>query len=194
MTTGERIKVARKKAGMTQAQLSEQSGIAAISIHQYEAGKRQPQIERLLRVASVLHVPIEQLIDVETASEYTKEVIKLSKAHTTEDEPHGPWGLSLERKLEAVGCSIGFYEEDAYIWINYPDGTLEVTEAELAELDKSTDSFIRFKLQELRENHPNDFKPKRRRTVAPQDTPEPQEGKDTTPPPDGPQRPPEGQE
>ena len=38
MTTGERIKEARKKAGMTQAQLSERSGIAAISIHQYEQG------------------------------------------------------------------------------------------------------------------------------------------------------------
>ena len=192
MTTGERIKEARKKAGMTQAQLSERSGIAAISIHQYEAGKRQPQIERLLRVASVLDVPIEQLIDMETASEYTKEVIKLSKAHTAEDEPHGPWGLGLERKLAAVGCSIGFYEEDAYIWINYPDGTLEVTDAELQELDESTDSFLRFKLQELREKHPNDFKPKRRRTAPPQDTPAPQEGKDTTPPSEASQEPPEG--
>ena len=162
MTTGERIREARKKAGMTQAQLSEQSGIAAISIHQYEAGKRQPQIERLLRVASILNVPIEQLVDMETASEYTKAVIKMSKADTAEEEePSGPWGLALEQKLAAVGCSIGTYEEDAYIWINYPDGTLEVTEEELQELDQSTDSFLRFKLQELREKHKDSFRPKK---------------------------------
>lgn len=193
MTTGERIKEARKRAGMTQAQLSEQSGIAAISIHQYEAGKRQPQIERLLRVASVLNVPIEQLVDTETASEYTKAVIKMSKAHTAEDEPHGPWSLGLERKLAAVGCSLGFYEEDAYIWINYPDGTLEVTDTELQALDESTDSFLRFKLQELREKHPNDFRTKRRRREPPIALAEPQEGTDTTPPLDEPETLPNGE-
>lgn len=98
---------------------------------------------------------------METASEYTKTVIKMSKAHATEEEPAGPWGLALEQKLAAVGCSIGTYEEDAYIWINYPDGTLEVTEAELRELDQSTDSFLRFKLQELRERHPDSFTPRK---------------------------------
>ena len=196
MTTGERIKEARKRAGMTQAQLSEKSGIAAISIHQYEAGKRQPQIERLLRVASVLNVPIEQLVDMETASEYTKAVIEMSKSHTAEDEPHGSWGLGLEQKLAAVGFSIGFYEEGACVWINYPDGTLEVTDAELRELDQSTDSYLRFKLQELRERHSDDFRPKRKCPQGPQErpqsTPPPQEGKDTAPPPDAPETAPEG--
>lgn len=156
-----------------------------------------------MRVAAVLNVPIEQLVDMETASEYTKMVIKMSKAHTTEDEPAGPWGLALEQKLESAGCSIGTHEDDAYIWINYPDGTLEVTEAELRELDQSTDSFLRFKLQELRDRHPDSFRPKRKRkeqaqeppTAPPQSTPAPQESKDTSSaetPPEGPQEPPEG--
>lgn len=177
---------------MTQAQLSEQSGIAAISLHQYEAGKRQPQIERLLRVAQVLNVPIEQLVDMENASEYTKTVIRMSKTRTAE-EPSGPWGLALEQKLAAVGFSIGTNEEDAYIWINYPDGTLEVTDAELRELDQSTDSFLRFKLQELRERHPNDFRPKRKRpSEGGRATPAPPEGQSTTPASNTPESPSEG--
>lgn len=63
MTTGERIKAARKKAGITQAQLAEQSGVATISIHQYEAGKRNPQLEPVLRIASALGVSVDSLID-----------------------------------------------------------------------------------------------------------------------------------
>lgn len=107
--------------------------------------------------------------------------------------PSRPWAFSLIEKLGSVGYSIGTYEEDAYLWINYPDGTLEVTEEELRELDQSTDSFIRFKLQELRDRHPYRFRPKQgHQEQAPQSTPAPQEGTDTTPPVDGPQEPPEG--
>ena len=65
MTTGQRIKAARKKAGLTQKELAEQSGVAAISIHQYEAGKRHPQLEQLLRIATALQVSIQELMDPE---------------------------------------------------------------------------------------------------------------------------------
>lgn len=60
-----------------------------------------------------------------------------------------------------MGCSIGFYEEDAALWINYPDGTLEVTEEELKALNDSADSFLRFKLAELKESRKADFRPKK---------------------------------
>lgn len=63
MTTGERIKAARKRAGVTQAQLAEQSGVAAISIHQYEAGKRNPQLEPVLHIANALGVPVQELVE-----------------------------------------------------------------------------------------------------------------------------------
>lgn len=61
MTTGELIKAARKDAGLTQAQLSEKSGVAAISIHQYEAGKRQPRLEQLLLIAKALKTTVGEL-------------------------------------------------------------------------------------------------------------------------------------
>lgn len=67
MTIGEQIKAARKKAGLTQAQLSEKSGVAAISIHQYEAGKREPRLEQLLRLAPALNVSMAYLLGVEDA-------------------------------------------------------------------------------------------------------------------------------
>lgn len=62
MTTGQLIKAARKKAGMTQAQLAEKAGVAAITIQQYELGKRQPRLAQLQAIAAALGVPVQDLI------------------------------------------------------------------------------------------------------------------------------------
>lgn len=53
----------REEKGLTQAQLAEKSGVAAISIHQYESGKREPRIEQLQRIAGALNISISALLD-----------------------------------------------------------------------------------------------------------------------------------
>lgn len=78
MTIGERIRTARKRAGLTQAQLSEKSGVAAISIHQYEAGKRKPRLEQLIRISSALNIDMIDLTGLE--SEMTEYRIVLTEA------------------------------------------------------------------------------------------------------------------
>ena len=47
-------------------------------------------------------------------------------------------------------------------WIESPEGTLEITEDELRELDDSTVSYLQFKLEELKKKHPKDFRPRRK--------------------------------
>ncbi len=54
MTIGQRIKEARKVAGLTQRELAEKAGTATGTIQQYELGKRQPRIEQLRRIACAL--------------------------------------------------------------------------------------------------------------------------------------------
>lgn len=66
MNTGERIRKMRKAKGWTQAKLAEESNVAAISIHQYESGKRQPRTEQLTAIAKALGVSLESLITEET--------------------------------------------------------------------------------------------------------------------------------
>lgn len=78
-----------------------------------------------------------------------------------EEKRYDFWDAALDQKLSHIGYSIGFYEEDSALWINYPDGTLEVTEGELKELNNSADSYLRFKLGELREVHKDRFRPKK---------------------------------
>lgn len=63
MTTGEMIKAARKKAGMTQAQLAEKLGIAYQTVAQWENDLRNPKLNTLQRIAAALTVPVTELID-----------------------------------------------------------------------------------------------------------------------------------
>lgn len=62
MTTGERIRAARKKAKLTQDQLSMRSGIAAPTIRSYESGRLNPKIETLSKLAKALEVDTNTLL------------------------------------------------------------------------------------------------------------------------------------
>lgn len=61
MTTGERIKAERQAAGMTQKALGEACGIAEPTIRRYEAGKLNPKIETLEKIAGALNTDAEAL-------------------------------------------------------------------------------------------------------------------------------------
>ncbi len=61
---GKNIKEARKKAGLTQKELAEASGVAKITIQQYEAGKRQPRLEQLMKIAEALKIRVDVLMGV----------------------------------------------------------------------------------------------------------------------------------
>lgn len=70
MTTGQRIKAARKKAGMTQAELAGKLGIPYQSIGQWERDLRSPKIETLHRIANALLISVRELMDAKTADAY----------------------------------------------------------------------------------------------------------------------------
>ena len=63
MTTGQRIKAARKKAGLTQKELGERMGQSFQSIAQWENDLRNPKLETLQRIANALGISIYELID-----------------------------------------------------------------------------------------------------------------------------------
>ena len=65
MTVGERIKAARKKAGLTQAELAEALAIPPQSISQWETGSRNPKFENLKRIAEVLNIDLNVLYGTE---------------------------------------------------------------------------------------------------------------------------------
>jgi len=65
MTTGERIKAARKKAGLTQAELASKLEIPFQSISQWERDIRKPKKETIAKIARALNVhPVELSGDI----------------------------------------------------------------------------------------------------------------------------------
>ena len=63
MTIGERIKQARKAKGISQKELGAILGCKQQNLAQYENGKRNMNVNSLLKIAEALHVPASSLID-----------------------------------------------------------------------------------------------------------------------------------
>lgn len=56
MTTGELIRAARKKAGLTQKELGSKLGVSGAMIAQYETGVRTPKVDTMQKIAEPLGV------------------------------------------------------------------------------------------------------------------------------------------
>lgn len=68
MDIGQDIKAARKRVGITQKQLAEKIGVAAITIQQYENGAREPKMETIAKIANALGVSVYSLLNFDQAS------------------------------------------------------------------------------------------------------------------------------
>ena len=59
---GKRIKAARESAGLTQEQLAESIGVSTIHISTIERGAKPPKLETFIKIANVLKVSSDQLL------------------------------------------------------------------------------------------------------------------------------------
>lgn len=53
---GQKLQAARKRSGLTQAEVSERSGVHDTEISRIEAGKRDPRVSTLIRLAKAVGV------------------------------------------------------------------------------------------------------------------------------------------
>lgn len=143
MTIGNNIRAHRRRKGMTQKELGEKlGGISQQQIGQWENGTANPKLETQIKIAAALDVPVSLLND---SLGWLKE----------------PEYMPLEKKLEQIGYTLG-YNDDGYLWINYPDGTLEITDDTLSVLEEETDTYLRFKLEELKKKNIKNFHPNKK--------------------------------
>jgi len=64
---GRNIKLARTRAGMTQGQLAELIDVETVTLSRIETGAQLPSLDRLQRIAEVLHVPLQALVTDESS-------------------------------------------------------------------------------------------------------------------------------
>lgn len=108
MTTGERIKEARKKRGFTQKELGILSGTSEITIRQYEIGKRQPRTEQLHRIADALGVSVSSFLDenemtIDFAMQITQALALIKSLYEQEEVP-----VAVKKLIEKKGLDIEF--------------------------------------------------------------------------------------
>jgi len=84
-TIGQRIRAAREKRGWTQQTLADESGIARANIARLEAGRHEPKLETLSRVAQALSVEVAGLVETQVHARTGKDASWLDSA--IEDEP-----------------------------------------------------------------------------------------------------------
>lgn len=69
MKSHERLKAEREKAGLTQAQLANRIGTTYQNISQYERGIRTPRYETMVKIASAIGIPVNQIWQEELQEE-----------------------------------------------------------------------------------------------------------------------------
>ena len=80
MKVNEKIKDARKAAGLTQKQLAEKLGVSAAMVAQYENGHRLPKVQTLKKIAYALNINVSDLLD-----DLEQNTLNPVAAHSTEN-------------------------------------------------------------------------------------------------------------
>lgn len=108
MTIGQRIKEARKSAGLTQRELAEKAGTATGTIQQYELGKRQPRIEQFQAIADVLNVDVNWLMNGYTLAQRDQAFRDFVKKRFSEVEV---W----KTRLDEIGQDLGKLNDEGQV-------------------------------------------------------------------------------
>ena len=181
-----KIREARKSLGMTQYDLADALGINRATISKYESGQIEPSISQLKKIAAILKVSWYELY----SESEQEQIIAIKADHQAkfaynkfkgrfkiqESESDVPRDVTY---LEFFNIIKKFEEEDnailsVYHRLNKNGKAIAVERVgELGKIPEYQDS-------------------RYQATPAPQTPTEPQEGKDTTPPPEGTEGPQEG--
>lgn len=217
MTTGQRIKQARKWAGMTQEDLGKKLGVSGSSIAQYETNNRNPKFETLQRIADALGISVAYLLSGDN-------MISNTTTHLTngvhiyrntfpfkvvepflDDPPSNSYDVlyqdeylivavdkessATDEELEKILDAYAPYrKKDAEFMVHIKEGEFHTRiNTAFHALNFSGKQEAVKRVEELTEI------PRYRAETTPQLPPEPKEGKDATPPPDAPEMPSEGE-
>lgn len=60
---GQNLRRCRRRAGLSQEQFADLSGIHRTAVSSFERGQTQPMLETLVKAACALHAPVDELLD-----------------------------------------------------------------------------------------------------------------------------------
>lgn len=84
---GEKIRMVRKDAGLTQTKLAERMGVTKQTVHLYERGEINPKIDTVVKFAEALKVPVEYLVGTQSDRVHRWVSVKERLPEFDDDEP-----------------------------------------------------------------------------------------------------------
>lgn len=134
MTFGEKLRAARKSAGLTQEQLSERLVVSRQAITKWESDKGLPDIENLKQLSALLGISIDYLLDSGEAIDLSviREKINLD-AYSYDRKMCGRWAKKAGKK-------------DRIVMEKYPDSDIHYLMAKqiLTKSEKIIDNLLGF--------------------------------------------------
>jgi transcriptional regulator with XRE-family HTH domain len=141
MTIQENLKAARKRAGLTQTELAEKSGISFSYLAKLEIGAQlNPSYETLEKIATALNVGADELL---------------------KNVGYRPTWFAFSEFTRLLGIQICFDEKDCYLWVDYPNGTIEIEGNELELLQQRAERNIKQLFEDYKTDNANRFRPKK---------------------------------
>lgn len=155
MALGEQIKYFRNKKNLTQSELADLMGLKPVTIGKYESNEREPNLENLKKLSTVLEVPLIKLVEGE---KFNQVPLKGILSVTTENS-------SIEQQVVADlirqslnGASAKFEElltnflmlDSVQKELNY--NAHDLTGGDLVELRRFLMSMLKLKLLEINSN------------------------------------------
>lgn len=107
-----RIKELRKKAGLTQTELAEKTGVSLMSIRRYETGERIANFELLMKICKALKVSLSELVGEENMGNYIEDMRKdLFESVRTENGD-----IDLTEELVDGFTKLNYQGQEKVVW------------------------------------------------------------------------------
>lgn len=140
----ENVKKIRNQLGLSQRKVAEQLGITQQGYNLIENGKRKLDVDTIIKLSNIFNI---NPISIINGEEYDENNI-----FAAADE--------LTNKLKRISHPLIIKEDSNYIehyYIGFKDGYLEIDEKQVVELNKRTDEFLRFQLEQLKAENKDNF-------------------------------------
>jgi transcriptional regulator with XRE-family HTH domain len=140
---GANIKQYRKSKKMTQQELGNKIDKTESTIRKYENGSIEVPLSVLAQIAESIDTNIDTLLGSMGSSKNFQ-----SKYH-----------YFMTQKIELAGYETKKFDEENTL-IKFPDGWFKIKNQDLIALDKVTNAYLRFQLEELKNGNKEDFENK----------------------------------
>lgn len=146
METWEFIKKIRIEKGLSQKELGEKVGLTQQAIALLEGGKRRIDADMILKLSNALNVDVLSLLHGKPF-DFNNSILVIP---------------DVQKKLSCINhplVSIDDENQVEHYFISFSDGILEVTEEQIINLNKQNNEYLKFQLEQLKQQNIKDFKP-----------------------------------